>query len=829
MKIGILTVYSFNYGSYFQATALYKKLEEMGYECEFINERFKQYRWGNLFLLYTFDGIMPKFVKSYIAKFLPQYETYLRLKKDVLRFRESPKHLHDMRQITSRYDGVVLGADEMWSANKKSIRYMPEHFGRRICCPHISYATSGCLFDVHDKKLVRKAAKGMKTFSAIAVRDLYTKKVADKLTKDNHPVVLDPTLLYPYFISDSSREKKGTYLLLYGQHYSQSQREYIQNKAREMKLPIMALGWPQEFADEFLDPVTAEEFQNCFSEASFCFPSTFHGTIFSILHHKPFLSMTNQLRGKKVRMLLEQLELADFIFEEGKESYPVVDYEKVEKCLAKQRAFSETYLQEALLNIGCTPNDRNLKHIPGNLKCQEDENPVLPEDKCREKEKRQMICPEIDCTGCFACHGVCPVNAISLREDKQGFLHPRIDTEVCINCNRCRIVCPQNVLEEKICPQNFCAQNGKSQHGKGQHGKEQHGKEQHGKEENDIIRNLCKPMALYGAFSKNVKQVRKSSSGGIFGELAAYVLQKNGVVYGVAFTKNKEGVVHQRITSLNQLPELSGSKYVQSNTAGTYSMLEKDLKEGKMVLYSGTPCQIAGVQSFVKQTCPETWEHLITVDILCHGVPSPMVFRDYIRSHKGKEKDSIASLTFRDKTFGWRKQAIAVHFTGGNHYLKRTEQDIYYRLYFKNIMLRPSCYDCRYIHRNRIGDITLGDYWGAEDTGRFTRNQVCNGISYVSLQTEKGRKLFDAISQKIVRKTADEKSSYQPLFDKASKCPNNYSDFWRDYNAYGYDYATKKYSRYGAGEILVKKVLGPVAKKMGLYKIAQKIYFVFFK
>lgn len=760
MKIGILTVYSFNYGSYFQATALYKKLESMGYECEFINERFKQYRWGNLFLLYTFDGILPAFVKPYIAKYLPQYETYLRLKKDVSKYRESPKCLHDMRKITSRYDGVILGADEMWSANKKSIRYMPEHFGERISCPHISYATCGSLFDVHNKKLVRKAAKGMKTFTAIGVRDIYTKKVADKLTKGNHPVVIDPTLLYPYFISDSSKEKKGAYLLLYGQHYSQSQQKYIKNMAREMGLPIKALGWPQEFADEFLDPETAEEFQNCFAEASFCFPSTFHGTIFSILHHKPFLSMTNHLRGKKVRMLLEQLQLKDFIFDEAKDSYPVIDYDKVEKCLAKQRTFSEAYLRDALLKIGCT--------------------------------------------GCCACHFVCPANAISMKEDSQGFLRPQIDADVCINCNRCRNVCPQNCGLQNCGAKSDIPPKRKEQ-------------------------NLCKPMELYGAFSKNVKHVKNSSSGGIFGELAAYVLEHGGVVYGAAFTKDKEGALHQRISSGNQLQELAGSKYVQSNMDSVYPLLTKDLKEGKIVLFSGTPCQIAGVQSYVKQTCPKWWDHLYTVDILCHGVPSPLVFRDYIRSQKGKEKDSIASLTFRDKTFGWRKQAISIHFAGGNQYLKRTDQDVYYRLYFKNIMLRPSCYNCSYIHRNRIGDITLGDYWGAEDTGRFSHNQVNNGISYVSIQTEKGRRLFDNISGKIVRIKADEKSSYQPLFDKAAKRPNNYMEFWKDYIAFGYDYAAKKYSRYGALELVVKKVLGPVAQKIGIYKIAQKVYFVFFK
>ncbi len=355
-RIGILTVYSFNYGSFFQATALYRYLADHGYDCEFINERTKKKQWGNLRLLYTFHDLLPGFMRGLVGRFLPQYVTYLRLQKDVAAYRESPAKELNLVKLTKGYDLVLLGADELWSASPKSIRYTPQHFGYGISCPHSTYATSGCLFDTEDKELCERAAFGLKTFREIAVRDSYTADVVKKLTGKRPQIVLDPALLYPYYspvfagVNCSETKGKERYVLLYGSEYSASQRAYIKAAAAGMNAKICAMGWPQDFADEFLDPQTAESFQECFTNATYCFPATFHGTVFSVTNHRPFVTMGNDLRGKKIVMLLEQIGLSDRLFREGTE-YGDIDYEAVEERLGRLRAESEEYLRTVLDGI----------------------------------------------------------------------------------------------------------------------------------------------------------------------------------------------------------------------------------------------------------------------------------------------------------------------------------------------------------------------------------------------------------------------------------------------------------------------------------------------
>jgi len=347
-KIGILTVYSFNYGSFFQATALYRYLKDHGYDCEFINERFKKKQWGNLRLLYTFHDLLPGSLRGFVGKILPQYVTYLRLQKDVAAYRESDPKKLDTEELTKGYDLVLLGADELWSASPKSIRYTPEHFGYGISCPHSAYATSGCLFDPDDPELCEKAAAGLKTFDRIAVRDPFTADVVEKLTGNRPAVVLDPALLYPYYAGKPGNEKSRTpYVLLYGSEYDGAQREFIRTQAQRLGAKIFALGWPQDFADGFLDPQTAADFQKCFSDASYCFPATFHGTVFSVTNHKPFITMGNDLRGKKIGMLLEQIGLSDRLYREGA-SYGEIDYVSTDARLDALRAESEAYLKTVL-------------------------------------------------------------------------------------------------------------------------------------------------------------------------------------------------------------------------------------------------------------------------------------------------------------------------------------------------------------------------------------------------------------------------------------------------------------------------------------------------
>ncbi len=807
-EVGILTVYSFNYGSFFQATSLYKKVQEMGYSCEFINERFKRKQWGNLALLYTFHDLLPESLRKWLSGKLPQYLTFLRLREDVASFRESDPDEARMYEITKGYDLVLLGADELWSASPKSIRYTPAYFGHGITAPHSAYATCGSLFDMEDEALCEKARAGIKTFEHVAVRDGYTAKVAEKLwNREEVPVVLDPTLLHPWFVEDcktitprievtttsasgtatstsgtatSTSEKAsvagGPYILLYGSEYSEPQRAFIKKKAIELGASVYAMGWPQDFADGFLDPEDALSFQRAFADAAFVVPATFHGTIFSILHHRPFVTAGNALRGVKIGELLKQLELTDRLFDETKaenNEYGDIDYTALEEHLDVLRKESEAYLQKVLS-----------EH-------------VFRVDVTGEGKE--------SCTGCRACAHICPVSAISMQEDEEGFCYPVIDAEKCVHCDLCRENCPSRNPLAKV---------------KGE---------------------------FFGAAASDDTKRLSASSGGAYGALAEAIFAGPGAtppakattetenkaiaaVYGAAFDEDFR-VRHTKAENAEELAPHKGSKYV-AGTVDVYEEVLRDLKDGKEVLFSGTPCEVAGMKAYIEKKCStlpngETLtKNLYLADIVCHGLPSPKIFETYLRIMEEKNGSPVSSVNFRNKEKGWSHQCLELKFENGERYLSATDRDPYYILYFANLCDRPSCHSCPYASFERISDLTLGDYWGNEDSAHPLKDPE-KGVSLILANTEKGKALLTRASEYGFVKTqpGDERTAFQPVFDHPTAKGARRDAFWREVRLYGVKEAALRFGKLSAKEKIVKRVIAPLTKKLGIYKFAQKIYF----
>ncbi|MBE5940069.1 MAG: polysaccharide pyruvyl transferase family protein [Lachnospiraceae bacterium] len=352
MKIGLLTTYSFNYGSYHQAVALQKKLEDMGHDCELINEKIKMYKWMNLFFMYTFDPILPNFIKNIIGKKIPQYNSFRMIKNDTKDLNVSPANIKKIKKLSERYDCIVIGSDELWSASTDSIRFCPEYFGIGWDIPLISYATCAIKLTSIDDKMASDIKRGLSGFTAISVRDVKSlenvKKIVPELSVET---VIDPTLLNPYFVPENVKEAKDRYVLLYGQHFDDAQRKYIIEYAKKENAKICCVGWNQDWADEFMNVTTAKELQETFATASFCFPSTFHGTIFSILNHKQFVAMLNPLRGGKVKLLLELLKLDNRIFCNDMREIDKIDYDEVEDKINELRKKSEEYLVNALQEV----------------------------------------------------------------------------------------------------------------------------------------------------------------------------------------------------------------------------------------------------------------------------------------------------------------------------------------------------------------------------------------------------------------------------------------------------------------------------------------------
>lgn len=323
-----------------------------------------------------------------------------------------------------------------------------------------------------------------------------------------------------------------------------------------------------------------------------------------------------------------------------------------------------------------------------------------------------------DCCGCEACFQACPTQAIKLKKDNDGFFYPHIDHEKCIECNKCNKVCP---IVSKISP------------------------------------NLQKEHEVYVAYTLDEDIRKNSSSGGLFSMLANEVLALNGVIYGAAFDENNL-VKHIGISSKEDLPKLMGSKYVQSRIGHVFKDIKKILEQGTLVLFSGTACQVAGLLNFLEKK----YDNLITIDVLCHGVPSPLLWERYLLELRNKSGEKIQKIEFRNKTTGWKRFSLKI--TMEKEVLLETLLDnLYMRMFLENICLRPSCYACKYKELDRPSDITLGDCWAIADCAPELDDD--KGISVVIAQTEKGKKLLESISNnlKIVRVEADE--AIPPLSD----------------------------------------------------------------
>lgn len=307
------------------------------------------------------------------------------------------------------------------------------------------------------------------------------------------------------------------------------------------------------------------------------------------------------------------------------------------------------------------------------------------------------------CTGCSACICICPKEAINICKDEYGFTLPKVNFKKCIKCNLCNKVCPVNKNKDFI-----------------------------------------EEPKVYAAINKNKNKLNYSSSGGVFPAIASYVLDNNGVICGCAWSENMNAK-HIFIDKYEELIKLQGSKYVQSDVGKTFIEVKKYLEKGIYVLYTGTPCQISGLKSYLNKS----YEKLITIDLICHGVPNNDFFKGYINSLQNKIGGKITNFTFRDKRKGWR-------FIGNITYEKngiKKEKSIiplesyYYNYFAKGYIYRESCYSCEYAGKSRIGDFTIGDYWGIEKY--HSKIDTKNGVSILMVNTKKAKSLITYLEEKL--------------------------------------------------------------------------------
>ena len=344
-----------------------------------------------------------------------------------------------------------------------------------------------------------------------------------------------------------------------------------------------------------------------------------------------------------------------------------------------------------------------------------------------------------DCSGCGACANICPKNCIRMERDEMGFAYPVVDADSCINCGRCEVVCPiLNPAKENS------------------------------------------PRAVLGAKNRDEAVRSTSSSGGTFFELAKATISRGGIVYGCALDE-KLVARHIGVDTVDDLSALKGSKYVQSDVGTIYREVKKYLTEGREVLYSGTPCQIAGLKNYLGKE----YDKLLLIDVLCHGVPSPGVFEDYLAYLGERFGSRPISVNFRNKEKSWKRLYFEVIFENGKRYFTFCGYDRYMSMFLNNISLRPSCYDCRFTTVNRQGDITLGDFWGI---GRkYPERDDDKGISLIIVNTEKGERAYGEIVTNLdaFDSDIDTAKAGQLILYASVKKHTRYDEFFRLYEEKG--------------------------------------------
>lgn len=354
------------------------------------------------------------------------------------------------------------------------------------------------------------------------------------------------------------------------------------------------------------------------------------------------------------------------------------------------------------------------------------------------------------CFGCSACKQICPVSCISLEPDSKGFLYPIVDELQCIGCGLCLQVCPY------ITDQSLGAE-------------------------------LYPNTLVYAAKHEDRTIRMQSSSGGAFTAISDYVLEQKGVIYGVAYD-NTMTARHIRVDSPQQRDSLRGSKYVQSDLGDTFKEVEKDLNLDRTVLFTGTPCQVAGLRNYLQNE----YEKLLLVDLVCYGVPSPKIFTEYMFEAEKKEGRKVIDCTFREKSKGWRNMVLQLDF-GSKITTLDSFDSPYYTLFLKRTILRPSCHECKFCNFNRSGDITIGDFWGIEESLPEFEDE--KGVSLLLVNSKKGKTLFKKIAKRLDYIESTHEKCLQPPFLEPTP-PNKDKDaFWQEYETYGYSYVANKYGR----------------------------------
>lgn len=605
----------------------------------------------------------------------------------------SPCLAHQEFRAFNQYCGTfIVGSDQVWNYNIaryfRSLSYLSfvSENNKRI-----SYASSyGHSSSLTPKDARSDVAKHLHKFDAISVREASGVDISRNEFGVHATQVVDPIYLQDKSVYESVMRRPaddmlptGDYLLCYVLDPNKKIAAVIREAAQSLKLtPVVMLDGRGnlEKAKELMGIDAAfrcpdaRQWLYYISHAKHMITDSFHGASFALLFHVQVAIIGNSRGKARITSLIDTFQLPPLLAHDAESLRAIIngpnriDFERFDAILSMEKARSLRWLKQALE----TPH---------------------------AKEQTIRCITHKECCGCAACYSACPVGAIAMLPDEEGFLYPAVEESTCISCGKCKKACPSI---------------------------------------NPRLEKEHKPLVFAAYGHDEVREI--SSSGGLFTLVARKTLERGGLVFGAAF--DDEFTLTQISASDEaELEPLRMSKYMQSHTGESFKEAKEALDEGRQVLYVGCPCHIAGLNSFLGKRYP----NLFTMDLLCHGGPSQKVFKKYLDEVHGGRK--ISYVGFRDKDyFGWSTE-MTVKYSDGEIYRKKRNEDLFYRSFLPCLSVRPHCQICNYARLPRQGDLTLGDFWGvAKLDERFTDGK---GTSIVSVNSPRGLNMLRSLWREL--------------------------------------------------------------------------------
>lgn len=694
-KIGIMTWFRYqNYGTALQATAIFTKIEELGYKPQLIDYAPKGGVIENHKITASFveAKIANKLKNCCLKKYISKERTALFSKylTDVANITEQVDTFPELQALNSEFDAFVCGSDQIWAPSC----YDDKYFLSFVDCAQnmVAYAPSIGLPNIKNGYIKQNMARLISRFEHLSIREQQGSDIIKQLCERHAEVVVDPTLLlsaseWKTFLEDqrSTREKKidGDYIICYFLGDYRGYIKAVKRMSEKFNMPAYVIPIFARQENKIPFEVGPVEFVDLIRNAKYVCTDSFHGIAFSINFNIPFTAFKRfkdkdpQNQNSRIINILEAVGLQDRIIDRNSSCFHrdllKCEFSRANEILGELRAHSIDYLKNAL--------EKAVKAVP-------------------EKKRNSEFKITDLCCGCGACATVCSQEAITIMKNDNGFEHYTINQGKCIRCGKCKSVC--SFLHISATP----------------------------------IKNAEN---LYSFKSSNNEVLEKSSSGGIAFELAKLYNQQGYWVSGSAYLKELDIAKHVLIAPLEgeRLPELQGSKYIQSITSDTFAKIEK-LDKNEKIIFFGTPCQVAGIDKVLVNTGMR--ENAILVDLICHGVPSQLVWVKHLEEIRKKYNiEDHPDVIFRTKKVQWHSRYMKI-FDSKNCYEESETKDNFYAIFRRGLCYMNTCFECPYREKS-AADIRIGDYWGE----RFADD--AQGVSMVIANNSKGNEIIQKLKR----------------------------------------------------------------------------------